>query len=366
MSYFVGVDIGGTNVEMGILNELGEILIKKSIKTDSKKGAEDTFGRIWTAISSLITELGITKDDIKSIGMGIPGPVLNNSIVKIAANFSWGDNFPAKELMENISGKPVKVGNDVKLIALGETLFGAGRGYKNSITIPIGTGIAAGIIINGAIVEGADGAAGEFGHVVVNKQGYKCGCGLTGCLETYCSATGIIREGKRRLAENKENALYRRINGNVDSLEARDIFDLAKAGDKLILPVDSVINTAFAAEGDIKVCGEDVPDGYMGLDIGPKSVENIKAVLAGAKTVVWNGPMGVFEMEPFAKGTIAVCEALAGLEGANTIIGGGDSAAAVMQLGYADKVSHISTGGGASLEYMEGKVLPGIAAIDDK
>ena len=93
----------------------------------------------------------------------------------------------------------------------------------------------------------------------------------------------------------------------------------------------------------------------MGLDIGPKSVENIKAALAGAKTVVWNGPMGVFEMEPFAKGTIAVCEALAGLEGANTIIGGGDSAAAVMQLGYADKVSHISTGGGASLEYMEGK-----------
>lgn len=237
MSYFVGVDIGGTNVEMGILNELGEILIKKSIKTDSKKGAEDTFGRIWTAINSLITELGITKDDIKSIGMGIPGPVLNNSVVKIAANFSWGDNFPAKELMEKISGKPVKVGNDVKLIALGETLFGAGRGYKNSITIPIGTGIAAGIIINGAIVEGTDGAAGEFGHVVVNKQGYKCGCGLTGCLETYCSATGIIREGKRRLAENKENALYRRINGSIDSLEARDIFDLAKAGDKFCMDI---------------------------------------------------------------------------------------------------------------------------------
>lgn len=141
---------------------------------------------------------------------------------------------------------------------------------------------------------------------------------------------------------------------------------IAKGGDKLILPVDSVINTAFAPEGDIKVCGEDVPDGYMGLDIGPKSVENIKAALDGAKTVVWNGPMGVFEMEPFAKGTIAVCEALANLDGANTIIGGGDSAAAVMQLGYADKVSHISTGGGASLEYMEGKVLPGIAAIDDK
>lgn len=141
---------------------------------------------------------------------------------------------------------------------------------------------------------------------------------------------------------------------------------IAKGGDKLILPVDSVINNAFAESGDIKVCGEDVPEGYMGLDIGPKSVENIKNALADAKTVIWNGPMGVFEMEPFAKGTIAVCEALANLSDANTIIGGGDSAAAVMQLGYADKVSHISTGGGASLEYMEGKVLPGIAAIDDK
>ena len=145
---------------------------------------------------------------------------------------------------------------------------------------------------------------------------------------------------------------------------AKDL--IAKAGDKLLLPVDAVVNNAFSEEGDIKVVEGDIPEGYMGLDIGPKSVENIKAALDGAKTVIWNGPMGVFEMDTFAKGTISVCEALANLPEANTIIGGGDSAAAVMKLGYADKVSHISTGGGASLEYMEGKVLPGIAAIDDK
>ena len=136
----------------------------------------------------------------------------------------------------------------------------------------------------------------------------------------------------------------------------------AKVSDKILV----IENLLKVADKVIEECGEDVPDGYMGLDIGPKSVELFKEALQGAKTVVWNGPMGVFEMEPFAKGTIAVCEALANLDGANTIIGGGDSAAAVMQLGYADKVSHISTGGGASLEYMEGKVLPGIAAIDDK
>jgi len=141
---------------------------------------------------------------------------------------------------------------------------------------------------------------------------------------------------------------------------------IEKANGKLILPVDSICSDTFGMDGDIKECGENVPAGYMGLDIGPKSIELFKEALQGAKTVIWNGPMGVFEMEPFAKGTIAVCEALANLPEANTIIGGGDSAAAVMQLGYADKVSHISTGGGASLEYMEGKVLPGIAAIEDK
>ena len=150
-----------------------------------------------------------------------------------------------------------------------------------------------------------------------------------------------------------------------DKIELAKSF-LEKANGKLILPVDSVCNTEFANEGDIITCGEDVPEGYMGLDIGPKSIELFKKELEGAKTVIWNGPMGVFEMDNFAKGTIDLCEILANLPDCNTIIGGGDSAAAVMKLGYADKVSHISTGGGASLEYMEGKVLPGIAAIDDK
>ena len=232
MNYFVGIDIGGTNVEIGILNAQGDILGKESIKTESKKGAEDTFNRIWNKTKELAEKLKIKVEDIEAIGLGIPGPVVNNSVVKIAANFSWNNDFPAKDLMEKVTGKPVKVGNDVKVIALGETLFGAGKGYKNSITIPMGTGIAAGIIIDGKILEGAGGAAGEFGHVVVNKEGYKCGCGLTGCLETYCSATGIVREGRRRLELDKNNALYEVIGGDLEKLEAKHIFDLAKKGDK--------------------------------------------------------------------------------------------------------------------------------------
>ena len=142
---------------------------------------------------------------------------------------------------------------------------------------------------------------------------------------------------------------------------------LAKAGSKLILPVDTLAAKEFKNDTEFRsVSVKEIADDEMGLDIGAESVKLFADTLKGAKTVIWNGPMGVFEMENFAKGTIGVCEAIANLEGAMTIIGGGDSAAAAMQLGYADKFTHISTGGGASLEYLEGKVLPGIDSISNK
>ena len=143
---------------------------------------------------------------------------------------------------------------------------------------------------------------------------------------------------------------------------------LAKANGKIVLPVDALVNKAFEdTKGTAKAVDAFASDD-MGLDIGPKTLEVFAKELAGAKTVVWNGPMGVFEMKNYAQGTIGVCDLLAKLtkEGAATIIGGGDSAAAAEQLGYASKVSHISTGGGASLEYLEGKELPGIKCVDEK
>ncbi|MGY3750162.1 phosphoglycerate kinase [Vagococcus acidifermentans] len=155
------------------------------------------------------------------------------------------------------------------------------------------------------------------------------------------------------------------------SLVESDKIDLAKsliekAGDKLILPVDSVCAAEFSNDVPTEVHEGAVPEGFMGLDIGPATIDLFTKELDGAKTVVWNGPMGVFEMSNFANGTIGVCEAIANLENATTVIGGGDSAAAAIQLGFADKFTHISTGGGASLEYLEGKVLPGVASISDK
>ena len=148
---------------------------------------------------------------------------------------------------------------------------------------------------------------------------------------------------------------------------AKELMDKAAAkGVKLILPVDNVIGDAFDNDCHQQVVESGkIPEGWEGLDIGPKTCEQFAEVIRTAKTVVWNGPMGVFEMPNFAKGTIAVAKALAESD-AISIIGGGDSAAAIEQLGFADKVTHISTGGGASLEFLEGKVLPGIAALEDK
>ena len=149
---------------------------------------------------------------------------------------------------------------------------------------------------------------------------------------------------------------------------AKELLEKAAAkGVELYLPVDTVIAKEFKADAESKVCQTmEIPDEWEGLDIGPKTAEIFADVIKSAKTVIWNGPMGVFEFPKFAVGTKAVAQALADNPEATTIIGGGDSAAAIEQLGYADKVTHISTGGGASLEYLEGKVLPGIACLNDK
>lgn len=141
---------------------------------------------------------------------------------------------------------------------------------------------------------------------------------------------------------------------------------LEKAAGKIILPVDTVCAADFDNDAPTEIHEGNIPDDLEGLDIGPKTIELFTKELQGAKTVVWNGPMGVFELPTFAKGTIGVCEAIANLKDATTIIGGGDSAAAAIQLGFADKFTHISTGGGASLEYLEGKKLPGVESISDK
>lgn len=237
MKYYAGVDLGGTNTKIGILDIEGNIFKSSIIKTFSDRGIEDTLNRIWETIKNLIQELDIDIKNLAGIGIGIPGPVKDQSIVKFFANFPWKKNINVKELMEKISGIETKLDNDVNIIAMGEAKYGAAKGSTSSVTIALGTGIGGGIYINGSLISGFSGAGGEIGHIKLEKDGKLCGCGQRGCFEAYASATGMIREAVSRLAVNKNNLLYELIDKKIDKLEAKDIFDAAKQGDSFSLDI---------------------------------------------------------------------------------------------------------------------------------
>lgn len=237
MRYYAGVDLGGTNTKIGILDIEGNIFKSSIIKTFSDRGVEDTLNRIWETIRNLVQELDIDIKNLSGIGIGIPGPVKDQSIVKFFANFPWEKNINIKELMEKISGVETKLDNDVNIIAMGEAKYGAAKGSSSSVTIALGTGIGGGIYINGSLISGFSGAGGEIGHIKLEKDGKLCGCGQRGCFEAYASATGMIREAVSRLAVNKNNLLYELIDRKIDKLEAKDIFDAAKQGDSFSLDI---------------------------------------------------------------------------------------------------------------------------------
>ena len=235
MDYYVGIDLGGTNTKIGLLNIEGDILKSSIIKTLSSEGVDKTMERIWGVIQELAKEANINIKNVKGIGMGIPGPVEDQSIVAFFANFPWGTNVNVKEKLEKITGIEAKLDNDANIIALGEAKYGAAKGSKSSVTVALGTGIGGGIYVNGRLVSGFKGAGGEIGHMKIVKDGRVCGCGQKGCFEAYASATGLIREAVSRLTVNKQNLLYTMIEGNIAGLEAKDIFDAAKEGDAFSL-----------------------------------------------------------------------------------------------------------------------------------
>ena len=235
MNYYAGVDLGGTNTKIGILNREGDILKSRIIKTLSVEGVDNTLERIWKTIQELAQELDLNIENIKGIGLGIPAPVLEQSIVAFFANFPWERNINIKEKLEKLTGIETKLDNDANIIALGEAKYGAAKGSKSSVTVALGTGIGGGIYIDGKLVSGAKGAGGEVGHMKIVKDGKLCGCGQRGCFEAYVSATGLIREAVSRLTVNKQNLLYKMINGDLMRLEAKDIFDAAREGDAFSL-----------------------------------------------------------------------------------------------------------------------------------
>lgn len=230
--YIYGIDIGGTTVKMGLFDEKGDMLEKWEIVTRKENNGENILPDIVKSIKEKNSEKSIETDDILGIGMGVPGPITEDGRVLKCANLGWGIFSVADEMSKLTGVKKVKVGNDANVAALGEQWRGGGRGFDNIVMVTLGTGVGGGIIMNGKILTGENGAAGEIGHITVNpKETLTCGCGCKGCLEQYSSATGVIRLAKERLEASDKPSELRKFAD--DEIGGKEVFDAYKARDEL-------------------------------------------------------------------------------------------------------------------------------------
>lgn len=234
-NYLFGVDIGGTTIKMGFFNNAGELLAKWEIPTNTENNGSNILGDIAEAIKAKLTENNSSLDDVEGVGVGVPGPVGDDGTIYKCVNLGWGVFNAQEELSGLLNGVKVKVGNDANVAALGEMYKGGGVGYNNIVMVTLGTGVGGGVIIDGKILSGANGAAGEIGHMPMNdEEECTCGCGKKGCLEQYGSATGVVRLAERYLAANSSEETSLK---SLDTITAKDVFDAAKADDAVALKV---------------------------------------------------------------------------------------------------------------------------------
>ena len=227
--YYIGVDIGGTTVKMGLYREPSGWVEKWEIPTRGEDGGQHILPDVSEAIAQVYARHGIQRDAVAGIGVGVPGPVLRDGTVRGCVNLGWG-TFNVSETLGELTGLPVFVANDANIAALGEQWMGAGSAYQNVVLLTLGTGVGGGIIMDGHIVAGALGAAGEVGHMpVLEDSTAVCNCGKTNCLELAGSATGLLRHAKQRLEESDIPSAMR----HIEPLTAKDVCDCCSAGDAL-------------------------------------------------------------------------------------------------------------------------------------
>lgn len=230
--YVLGVDIGGTNTVFGIVDARGQVIASDSIKTRKHADFDNYLEELHEGVMRLL-KANDAEDKIYGIGIGAPNGNYYTGEILNPPNLPWGPVIPLAEKVSKIfGGIPVAVTNDANAAALGEMTYGAARGMKDFIMITLGTGVGSGIVVNGQLVYGHDGFAGELGHMVVKRNnGRMCGCGRSGCLEAYCSATGVARTAREFLEIRNEHSSLRNI--PVDEITSKDVYDAAVAGDKL-------------------------------------------------------------------------------------------------------------------------------------
>ena len=230
--YAFGVDLGGTTVKLGLFETNCNLIEKWEIPTRTGNHGENLLPDIAEAMLRKLSEKGIDKDQVEGVGMGVPGAVVNDRFVKPCVNLEQWGGFDVAEALEALCGFPAKIVNDANAAALGEMGAGGGKGRKNVVFVTLGTGVGGGVIVDGKLLAGVHGAGGEIGHIKVkDTHDTPCGCGKRGCLEQYSSATGIVNETKKFLASSDVPSKLR----ELETITAKDIFDLAKAGDAVAL-----------------------------------------------------------------------------------------------------------------------------------
>lgn len=248
---YIGIDMGGTNTEFGIVNAKGNILYSDKISTNSAKTANEFADSLCEALLKLVKKVGL-EGQITGIGIGAPNGNFINGHIENAANIPWAKNgaVPLAKMITDRTGLPCKLTNDANAAAVGEQIYGVARGMKHFIVITLGTGIGSGIVINGELVVGHDGMAGELGHAIVMREnGRSCGCGRSGCLETYCSATGVARTAREMLETQPDRpSELRKL--DYSAITSKDVFEAAKNGDQLAIDIfnftGNILGEAFA------------------------------------------------------------------------------------------------------------------------
>lgn len=246
--YVIGIDLGGTNTVFGIVDARGVVIASSSIKTAKHANFDDYVDELYTELTRLI-EANDAKDKIHGIGIGAPNANYYTGKIEDAVNLPWETPIDLAGKISDKFGLPVNVTNDANAAAIGEMTYGVARGLKDFIMITLGTGVGSGIVINGQLVYGHDGFAGELGHVTMKRNnGRLCGCGRTGCLEAYCSATGVARTAREFLEIRKEPSLLRNL--PIDEITSKDVYDAAVSGDALAKEVfdytGEILGQAFA------------------------------------------------------------------------------------------------------------------------
>ena len=234
-TFVVGIDVGGQTSKIGVVDARGTVLAQTVIRTDTYDTVDPYIAELAAAVKKVIAEAGV-EGKVRGIGVGAPNGNYYTGTIENAPNLVWGRQRVefAKLLSEAMDGLPVALTNDANAAAVGEMTYGAARGMKNFIMITLGTGVGSGIVINGEVVYGHDGFAGELGHTIaVRGNGRTCGCGRSGCLEAYCSAMGVARTAREWLELSDEPSLLR----GLDTIASKDVYDAAKEGDKLALKV---------------------------------------------------------------------------------------------------------------------------------